>query len=313
MFKNLYNKKNLLAFSAGTDSSYLFYLLEKNNIEFDLIMVDYNIREQSKKEVEYAKSLNKLLHLKSVTIENKSNFEKKARDIRYEFFDNIMQRDGYDNLILGHNLSDKLEWLLMQLTKGAGIKELSGMNSISNRKNYTIVRPLLSFSKTEIMEELNQNKIKYFYDKSNDEEKYTRNYFRHNFSEPLIKKYKTGILKTFDILKKEVALLPSGKLIDMQKKYLVYEIDYSMASSLLSKILKKEGYLLSGSQREEFEDKEEITVIIENIKYTGSYRNGKLYFSPFLDNIGMSKDFKEDMRKKGIPPKHRGYLFAQLK
>ncbi|MEA1879510.1 MAG: ATP-binding protein, partial [Campylobacterota bacterium] len=52
--KNLNNKKNLLAFSAGIDSSALFFLLLENNIKFDIAIVDYNIRDQSKKEVTHA-------------------------------------------------------------------------------------------------------------------------------------------------------------------------------------------------------------------------------------------------------------------
>jgi len=315
MVNNLKNKKNLLAFSGGTDSSALFNMLLEQDIPFDLVMVDYNSREQSKKEVAFAKSLiskyNKKLHLLNTSLDlSEGNFEKRARDIRYDFFDKTMI--NYDNLILGHNLSDKLEWFLMQLTRGAGIKELYGMEEISIRKNYTVVRPLLNDSKKEILEYLNKHQLNYFYDKSNDDESFTRNYFRHNFSEKLLEENKEGILKTFKILEKEKSFLPVGKKIEELNEYVVYKIDFSVASSLLSSLLKERGYLLSGSQREEFEDKEEITVIFEDKTYSASYREGKLYLSPYLKDIILPKKFKEEMRIKKVPPKHRGYLFFIL-
>jgi len=113
--KNLQNKKNLLAFSAGIDSSALFFLLLEKNIKFDIAIVDYNIREQSKIEVKHAKVLakkHKLFchHIQAPTF--KTNFEKKARDFRYEFFDSLVSIEGYDNILTAHQLNDQLEWLL---------------------------------------------------------------------------------------------------------------------------------------------------------------------------------------------------------
>ena len=302
------NKKNLLAFSAGTDSSALFHMLEENNIQFDMIMVNYNTREESKKEVEFAKNKNKHLHLleTNLDLEKGSNFEKVARDIRYEFFDKEMI--NYDNLILGHNLSDKVEWFLMQFIKGAGVKELYGMETESERKDYTILRPILDLSKEEILKYLKKNNIEYFYDKSNDNKKFTRNFIRHNFSEKLLKEGKKGILKTFKILEKEKKHLPKEKLIEKNKEYCKYEIKFEFAAGVISRYLKERGYLLSGGQRNEFEEKEEITVKSKDKGYySATYREGYLYISPY-DNSVMPKKIKEEMREKKIPPKHRRYL-----
>ena len=55
--EKLLNSKNLLAFSAGVDSTALFFILLQNNINFDIAIVNYNIRKQSKEEVEYAQEL----------------------------------------------------------------------------------------------------------------------------------------------------------------------------------------------------------------------------------------------------------------
>ena len=138
---------NLLAFSHGIDSTALFYILEDTGIKFDLAMVDYNVREQSKNEIKSAKELadkfGKKIYTKSVFLDE-SNFEKLARDARYEFFSEICQNYGYDNLILAHQFDDKFEWFLMQLSKGAGLKELFGMSELEKRKHFWLVRPLLN-------------------------------------------------------------------------------------------------------------------------------------------------------------------------
>jgi len=86
-------ENNLLAFSAGIDSSALFFLLLENNIKFDIAIVDYGIRNESKKEVAHAKALAKKHKLFCHSIEAPkfdTHFEKKARDFRYEFFDSLV-------------------------------------------------------------------------------------------------------------------------------------------------------------------------------------------------------------------------------
>ena len=87
-FKKLKTGKNLLAFSGGVDSSALFFILLANDIKFDIAIVDYQLREQSKSEIKYAKELTKrygkiLYHKKANVPQN--NFEHNARIFRYDF------------------------------------------------------------------------------------------------------------------------------------------------------------------------------------------------------------------------------------
>ena len=186
-FSAIKESKNLLAFSAGIDSTALFFLLLEYNIAFDIIIVNYNVRTQSKDELAYAinlaKTYDKEIFFKEVIIEENSNFEKMARDIRYKYFEEIIQRHSYQTLITAHQLNDKLEWFLMQFSKGAGLFELIGLNRFDKMDNYTKFKPLLEISKDELEGYLIRNQIKYFVDESNYDEKYTRNYIRHNYSE----------------------------------------------------------------------------------------------------------------------------------
>ena len=145
--------KNLLAFSHGVDSTALFYLLDEAGVKFDLAIVNYNVRAQSKDEVDSARNLaakfNKQIYAKSVRL-GASNFEHEARAARYEFFGQICRERGYENLILAHQFDDKFEWFLMQLGRGAGLSELLGMQELETREDYVIARPLLGVRKCEL-------------------------------------------------------------------------------------------------------------------------------------------------------------------
>ena len=162
-FSRIKNSKNLLAFSGGVDSSALFFLLLNHKIDFDIAIVNYNTREQSKDEIEYAlnlaKEYKKEIFIKDVKLENSSNFEKNARDIRYGFFQQIIKENSYETLITAHQLNDRLEWFLMQLSKGAGLVELFGIREFEEKKDYKIFRPLLNVSKDELENYLKENNI----------------------------------------------------------------------------------------------------------------------------------------------------------
>ncbi|MBN2782956.1 MAG: tRNA lysidine(34) synthetase TilS, partial [Campylobacterales bacterium] len=110
LLPHLQDKKNLLAFSAGGDSTALFFLLLDANIDFDIAIVDYGVREQSKDEVAYAKELciryNKTCHHHEAK-EIEKNFEASARAIRYDFFHKIIDEFGYKNLLTAHHLGDR--------------------------------------------------------------------------------------------------------------------------------------------------------------------------------------------------------------
>lgn len=317
----LKNQKNLLAFSGGTDSSALFHLLIENQIDFDIAIVNYNTRDTSIQETEYALELvsdfnsknssKKICFTHSVKLESHSNFEMSARNVRYDFFHSLIKEHSYDNLITGHNLNDKMEWFLMRMTKGAGIKELFGMEPVSQKEidslKYTIVRPLISSSKDEIMEYLNNCNIKYFFDESNKDQSYTRNYFRANYVESLVNSYAQGIKRTFDILEKEV------KSFEIELNFLEKDDVYAILSAkdnnfvyIADKFLKTIGYVMSSSQREDLSEDKEVMI---DRTHVISYSNGKLFYTPYVQDMVMTKEFKEKMRKESVPIKNRPFFF----
>ena len=308
--KNLTNKKNLLAFSAGIDSSALFFLLLENNIKFDIAIVDYNIRAQSKEEVTHAKALAKKHKLFCHTIQAPkfdSHFEKQARDFRYEFFESLVTIEGYDNILTAHQLNDQLEWLLMRLTKGAGVSELLGLEPSTKREHYTLVRPLLPYSKEELLGYLKNNHYPYFVDESNSDEKYERNKFRKQFSDDLISEYKEGISRSFEYLRKDKETLESGfEIIYTEKSLSIIKL-HALSSKVKATdiTLKKLGYLLSASQRKEIEKENSLVIGGE---WAIELQDNVLYIAPYL-TVEMSKKFKEKCRLAKVPTKVRPYYY----
>jgi tRNA(Ile)-lysidine synthase len=308
----LKSSKNLLAFSAGVDSSALFFLLLQQNIPFDIALINYQLRKESDEEEAHAITLAKEYNLEIYSTKApsfKSNFEKSARDFRYSFFDKTIEENHYDNLLTAHQLNDQLEWLLMRLTKGAGTSELLGLEVTSKRKAYTLVRPLLHHSKEELLNYLDKSSYPYFIDKSNSDEKYERNRFRKNFSNELLSEYKEGIKRSFDYLREDKKELESGYREIFHHKEL-YILSYKNSSSLIriiDKYLKKLGYLLSALQRKEL--KVENSIVFGGI-WSVEITENKIYIAPYKKNV-MPKAFKEKCRTLKIPTKIRAYIYSE--
>lgn len=306
----LENKKNLLAFSAGVDSTALLFLLLENNINFDIAIVDYGLRLQSKEEVAYAQELAQKYkfkcHVHKAQIIEK-NFEAKARAIRYDFFQELIQTHNYDNLLTAHHLGDRFEWMLMQFCKGAGCVEMAGMQSVDKRKDYTLVRPLLHLDKQELQEYLIKNELTYFLDASNSDVKYKRNEFRHKYSKPLLEKYLSGIKKSFEYLDEDVKQLVSEIPLSRCNKLIYFKLSNSKRSNILTidRYFKSIGKLITAKEKALL--KENMTVVISR-DYVVSQTLHYVFIAPFIKAENMDKKIKEKLRLLKVEPKLRGYL-----
>lgn len=311
LVKYLKNKKNLLAFSAGVDSSALFYLFLEADIPFDLAIVNYHTRPQSDAETAHAKSLakqyGKQIHIHDVWL-NSANFEHEARQIRYTFFESLMMQYGYQTLNLAHQLNDQLEWFLMQLTKGAGLAEMLGMETLQEHEKYTFVRPLLHISRQKILAYLQQNNHHYFQDESNESLAYTRNRFRQQFANPLMEKFEEGIAKSFAFLQQDKEILKGETVVSQYGDLYVLNVQTHLRQTLhdIDKVLKKLGILPSHAQKQEI-IKTKNCVISGKIAVV--FQEDKIYIAPYK-STPMEKAFKERCRVCRIPSKIRPYLKA---
>jgi len=315
MERELTAKKNLLAFSAGVDSTALFFLLQELNINFDIAIVNYGVREQSKEEVHYAKELSKRYNIKC-HIHNASkinkNFEAKARDIRYDFFNSLISEYQYDNLLTAHHLGDRFEWMLMQFCKGAGCAELSSMNLIEKKENYNLIRPLLGLEKKELQDYLDERKIKYFVDQSNFDENIKRNYFRQTHTKPLLDKYLRGIKKSFEYIDADAMDLIQEIELQHINDFTYFKSSNKKRSDIyaIDKYLKTKALMISSSERELLNNNN--TVVLAR-KYLVNWHLDFVFIVPYSSSKAeMPHSFKERMRILKIEPKLRPYFFTNL-
>lgn len=305
--------KNLLGFSGGVDSVAMFFSLLDVGVCFDVAIVNYGTRETSDEESLYAQALcekynKRCFVLKSPKIH--SNFECEARIIRYRFFEEIITEGDYGSLILAHHLNDKLEWFLMQLTKGAGLNSILGFEGIESREGYQIIRPFINTTKTEIYQYA--SKYKFYEDITNEDRSYKRNEFRLSYSNELIKKYAKGISRSFEYLHREKQSLYKQKEVFSMGGILYFELD-DMQSNIyiIDKCLKKMGYVISSAQREEIIRTDFCCEIAG--QYIIEKNPNYLFVSKiYTIKVSLPKQFKEISRKIRIPAKIRVQIYEHL-
>lgn len=302
----------LLAFSGGVDSSALFHLLLENHIAFDIAHVNYHTRPSSDAEAQSAEELanknNLICHTHSCHLAG-GNFEHRAREERYRFFGYLMNKYSYRYLLTAHQLNDRLEWLMMQFCRGSGLPELLGIRSIDLRDGITIVRPLLEHDRQSIEEYLHKHSIPYYTDESNSDERYTRNFFRHRYSAPLMRDYRDAIRRSFRYLEEDNESLIEH--IDFEESDGLYYVRNPLNSRSLivgmDTLLKSLGYVLSGSEKELL--KSDTCCVIGRV-YVVWTDEEYTFIAPYHPNVVMDKGFKEECRRLKIEPKLRGFLYG---
>lgn len=308
--QHLSGAKNLLTFSGGVDSTALFFLLNDAGIAFDIAHVNYHTRQSSSDEAAYAAALAERFAKRCYVSDAPridANFEANARKIRYDFFEMIVREHGYANLITAHQLDDRLEWLLMQLCKGAGLPELLGMEPVSPRDGYHLVRPLLSVTKAELKTWLDDRKATYFEDESNRDERFKRNRFRHRFSDPMLREFRNGIENSFRFLETDAALVADGDAgIRLDEVLLLKRVGNRLhLMRNVDRWLKQNGVLMRQGEKERILKEDEVVV---SRRYVLSIGRSFALAAPVCDAV-MTKTFKEQCRRLGIGPGVRPYLF----
>jgi tRNA(Ile)-lysidine synthase len=201
-------RKLLLAVSGGIDSVVLCELCHCTGFSFQIAHCNFQLRgEESERDEKFVVALGEKykaeVHIRrfdtnEYAAQNKISVQEAARDLRYTFFDEIIQAQGGNNnspslLLTAHHADDNAETVLMNFCRGTGLKGLTG---IPLSAGY-IRRPLLFFSRDQLLHYATEKKLEYVDDSSNLSEKYTRNYFRHTILPALAKAYpavKTNLL-----------------------------------------------------------------------------------------------------------------------
>ena len=205
--------------SAGPDSMCLLNLLEQKTNKIVVCHINHNIRKQSIIEENYLKDYCKEHNLifESMTIkEYKENiFENEARKIRYKYYEEILKKYNSNKLFLAHHGDDLIETVLMKIERVSNIEGYAGIKKVSKLKNYDIIRPLLPYTKEDIINYNKSHSITYYIDSSNTNIDYTRNWYRHKVL-PILKEKDKDIHLKF--LKYSETLQEYNEYIDREIK-----------------------------------------------------------------------------------------------
>ena len=245
------DKSFLVAVSGGADSMVLLRLMKGLNCKIEVAHVNYKLRgESSDLDEELVRKFCEQENIK-LNIYTVSDVDKKpeysiqewARNIRYRFFEQCLEESNLDYIVTAHHLNDQLETFLINLSKAAGIQGLTGTPEANNK----IVRPLLTFSKEEIIRYTAQQSIPFREDESNQKPDYLRNKIRlevvpklmeinpnflQNFSKSLVylnqtKVFTEQILSKIEneiLVKEQNAIIADRKKLSGQESYIKFEI-----------------------------------------------------------------------------------------
>lgn len=198
------NEFVVAAISGGPDSMTLLHLLQKirlvKGINIVCAHVNHNKRIESDDEkvfVEnYCNNNNIYFEYMKITDYGEGNFQSNARDIRYNFFREVMGKYNSHILLTAHHGDDLIETILMRIVRGSTLKGYSGFSKITDLNTYKIIRPLIFHTKDEIYEYLKNNNLSYVVDNSNNEDDYTRNRYRHTIL-PFLKSEDVNVHEKF--------------------------------------------------------------------------------------------------------------------
>lgn len=201
----------LVGVSGGPDSVALLYVLfvyaPKLSIRLGIVHLNHSLRgKESDRDAEFVASLAKKLDLpyymdkkevREYRHAHKLSLEEAAREIRYAFYDKVAQKNRFNKIALGHHADDNAELVLMHLFRGSGPLGISGIPPVREGR---FVRPLIRLTRTEIIDFLTDNGLKYVSDSTNKDTTYLRNRIRHHLIPILKESYNPRITETLNRL-----------------------------------------------------------------------------------------------------------------
>ncbi len=185
-FPFLADSKLLVACSGGLDSVVLLQLCQAANLEVAVAHCNFQLRGlESLQDQQFVEALANDMQLpfhttffdtKAYAQAAKCSTQMAARDLRYDWFQELAQEFQYDYILTAHHTDDALETFLINLSRGTGLDGLVGIPSV----NENIVRPLLQFSREQLHAFALEQGYTWREDSSNASDHYLRNALRHH-------------------------------------------------------------------------------------------------------------------------------------
>ncbi|WP_430816256.1 tRNA lysidine(34) synthetase TilS [Carboxylicivirga sp. RSCT41] len=251
----------LVAVSGGADSMALLHLLDENGYQlaaahcnFQLRGVDSDADEQLVAafcEANNIQLYKTTFDTKIYAREKKISIEMAARELRYDWFDSLVEEHHYQAVVTGHHGNDSIETFFLNLVRGTGLRGLSGISF----RNGKVIRPLLDFTRTAIEAYCNSNQINYCHDVSNDDTRFIRNKIRHEIV-PVLESINPAFFETMQsnlehlkdaelMLESEVERFIATDVVDEDNKVIIPISkleNYPHYASLLFEVLRPYGF-----------------------------------------------------------------------
>ena len=200
------NDKIIIGLSGGADSVCLTHVLHSISADMGIELIcahmNHGIRgDEADCDAEFARSFSESLgipfefkkaDIPSLAKEKGVSEELAGREARYAFFEELMQKYGFNKIATAHNKNDNAETILMNFMRGSGIKGLGGIPYIRGN----IIRPILDCRRDEIEKYCEENGLKYVTDSTNNENIYTRNKIRLDLIPEIEKKFNSNFVGT---------------------------------------------------------------------------------------------------------------------
>ena len=216
-FQFLNSKKLLLATSGGIDSMVMLHLFQQ--LDYQIAIAHCNFQLRGVESFEDQKFIQDYADANAVPVfitqfdttafaeDYKLSTQVAARELRYNWFYELLDTEEYDYILTAHHADDNLETFLINLSRGTGLDGLTGIPE----QNENVIRPLLAFSQQEIEEYAELNNIQWREDSSNASDKYVRNKIRHHLV-PMLKEMNPNFLSSFH--KTQSYLQESQNMVD---------------------------------------------------------------------------------------------------
>lgn len=234
------DRKYFLAYSGGLDSHVLLHLFAKHNIQLRAIYINHGMNAKSTEWAQHCEQTCRDLNVKFIQQNiseinplSLSNLEEQLRQSRYQLFqDNLAANEI---LLTAHHQNDQAETILMQLCRGAGPQGLSAMPKIKSFGQGFHARPLLDFSREDLLQYAKHHKLNWIEDESNLNSHFTRNFLRHEIM-PILTKRWPSVTKTLARAAENCA--DAQQFIELSSEELLTKVQGTVAGTLsVKKIL----------------------------------------------------------------------------